>query len=315
MSISRNPYNTLLGAINQKPLHTEINVVRKKASAIPAPQIRPSLVLPRGEVEEKLSERIKIGREIQSTEYRSEADLDNAESQRDKWDAYNIEYLKRCFDSNVIADEYGIVSSWGSLYINASLGQQIKSFTDGIGNQITELESILERLELIPEIGSASITPTKPTTDPNNNAVFIVHGHDEVAKSNVARFIEKLDLKAIILHEQPNKGQTIIEKFEANAASVGYAVILLTPDDIGAPKDTPKDVKARARQNVILELGYFCGALGRNRVCVLYKEGVEIPSDYLGVVYTPLDATDGWHLKLAKEMKEAGLEIDLNKAI
>ncbi len=91
--------------------------------------------------------------------------------------------------------------------------------------------------------------------------------------------------------------------------------MLLTPDDIGAPKDTPTNGQARARQNVILELGYFCGALGRNRVCVLYKEGVEIPSDYLGVVYTQLDSADGWHLKLAKEMKEAGLDIDMNNAI
>ena len=84
---------------------------------------------------------------------------------------------------------------------------------------------------------------------------------------------------------------------------------------MAAPKDTPKETSLRARQNVVLELGYFCGALGRDKVCVLYKEGVEIPSDYLGVVYTPLDDSDGWHLKLAKEMKEAGLDIDLNDAM
>jgi len=91
--------------------------------------------------------------------------------------------------------------------------------------------------------------------------------------------------------------------------------VLLTPDDIAAPRENPDQIASRARQNVVLELGYFCGALGRSNVCVLYRGDVEIPSDYIGVVYTPLDEGDGWHLKLAKEMKESGLTIDLNDAI
>ena len=86
----------------------------------------------------------------------------------------------------------------------------------------------------------------------------MVHGHDEAAKEAVARFIEKLDLKVTILHEQPNAGRTIIEKFEAHS-SVNFAVILLTPDDVGAPREKSTDGQARARQNVIFELGYFTG--------------------------------------------------------
>jgi predicted nucleotide-binding protein len=180
---------------------------------------------------------------------------------------------------------------------------------------MTYLEALLERLELIPERNPAG--PSVPTAsfDSSSNKVFVVHGHDDAAKASVARFIERFGLEAVILHEQPNKGQTIIEKFEANAAGVGFAIVLLTPDDIGAPKDAPETPQPRARQNVILELGYFCGALSRERVCVLYRDGVEIPNDYLGVVYTPLDNSDGWHLKLAKEMKSAGLDIDLNLAM
>lgn len=73
--------------------------------------------------------------------------------------------------------------------------------------------------------------------------------------------------------------------------------------------------KKRARQNVILELGFFLGKLGRKRVCALYEEGVEIPSDYDGVIFVPLDKNGAWHLSLAKELKAAGLSIDLNKAI
>jgi len=149
----------------------------------------------------------------------------------------------------------------------------------------------------------------------NTNKVFIVHGHDEAVKTNVARFVEKLGLETIILHEQANKGQTIIEKFESNASEVSFAIVLLTPDDIGAPENTPDETQSRARQNVILELGYFCGTLGRDKVCVLYKKDVEIPSDYLGVVYTEMDDKEGWHLKLAKEMKEANLDINLNNIL
>ncbi len=290
-------------------------MARRKTTAPPPPPQKPNLVLARTEVEGKLKERIALGRDIQSSGIRSEGDMDSARTKQTKWDSYNIEYLKRCFDSDVVAEEYDGVSGWGPLYMNPSLEQQIDSFREGMENQITELESILERLELIPETISVINEPPFSQQSKGGNSVFIVHGHDDLAKTSVARFIEKLGLQAIILHEQPNKGQTIIEKFESNAANVGFAVVLLTPDDVGAPKDSPNDVKERARQNVILELGYFCGSLGRNRVCVLYKEGVEIPSDYLGVVYTPLDSAGGWHLKLAKEMKEAGLDVDLNKAI
>jgi predicted nucleotide-binding protein len=97
-------------------------------------------------------------------------------------------------------------------------------------------------------------------------------------KESVARFLEKLDLRPIILHEQPNKGRTVIEKFEAHS-DVGFAVVLLTPDDVGGLASSPDKLSRRARQNVILELGYFIGKLGRAKVCALYKEGVEIPSD------------------------------------
>ena len=147
------------------------------------------------------------------------------------------------------------------------------------------------------------------------NRVFIVHGHDESIIQNCARFLEKLDLTITILREQPNKGRTIIEKF-IDYSDVGFAVVLLTGDDRGGAIDTEyEDQQRRARQNVILELGFFLGTLGRERVCVLYQEGVEIPSDYDGVLYIPLDTRQAWKLDLAKEMKAAGLPVNLNKAV
>jgi predicted nucleotide-binding protein len=142
--------------------------------------------------------------------------------------------------------------------------------------------------------------------------VFVVHGHDHGARDAVARFLEKIDLEAIILQEQPDQGLTIIEKFETYANQVGFAVVLLTPDDIGGAAVAPSQA-SRARQNVIFELGYFAGKLGRGRACLLRKGDVEIPSDLYGVIYTNLDADEGWKLKLAKEMKAAGLKFDGDK--
>ena len=146
-----------------------------------------------------------------------------------------------------------------------------------------------------------------------SNKVFVVHGHDEAARETVARFLERLKLKPIVLHEQSNQGRTIIEKFE-NHADVGFAVVLLTPDDEGASIEDKDNPKHRARQNVIFELGFFIGKLGRERVCALVKGDVETPSDYDGIVYTKLDGEDGWQMKLLRELRAAGFDIDANRA-
>lgn len=138
--------------------------------------------------------------------------------------------------------------------------------------------------------------------------VFIVHGHDHGTLQTVARFIERLDLTAIILHERPSEGATIIEKLETHGQA-SFAVILLTPDDVGSVATEPDKLKPRARQNVVLELGYFLGRLGRRRVAALVSKGVELPSDYSGVVYIPLDDQIAWQFHLAKELKAAGLPI------
>lgn len=141
--------------------------------------------------------------------------------------------------------------------------------------------------------------------------VFVVHGHDEEAKQTVARFLGNIGFEPIILHEQPNQGRTIIEKFEVHG-DVGFAVVLLTPDDQGGPVGGP--LEPRARQNVILELGYFIGKLTRSRVLVLKRGEVAIPSDYFGVLWQSLDDS-GWKAALGTELEEAGYGIDWKKVM
>ena len=145
--------------------------------------------------------------------------------------------------------------------------------------------------------------------------MFVVHGHNNGIKEAVARILEQLGLEPVILHEKPNAGRTIIEKFE-DYSDVGIAVVLLTGDDRGGVKTISYEEQTlRARQNVILELGYFLGKLGRDRVCVLYDSNVEIPSDYSGVIYIPFDGAGAWKMMLAKELKSTGFSVDMNKAL
>ena len=140
--------------------------------------------------------------------------------------------------------------------------------------------------------------------------IFIVHGHDKEARETVARFISSIGLEPIILHEQANRGRTVIEKVEANS-DVGFAIVLLTPDDVGKAKNA-EELEPRARQNVLLELGYFIAKLGRDRVCALKRGSVEIPSDFAGVVWETFDDNGAWKQSLGRELEASGLRIDWN---
>ncbi|MDR6873558.1 putative nucleotide-binding protein [Bosea sp. BE125] len=167
--------------------------------------------------------------------------------------------------------------------------------------------SLQERLEF-QSVPAAS----EPHTRLVSSKIFLVHGHDIGAREAVARFIERIGFEPIVLHEQANSGRTIIEKFEAHA-DVGFAVVLLTADDEGRAKGT--ELQLRARQNVVLELGYFIGRLGRSKVCALKSGALELPSDILGVVWTEFDSTGAWKQGLAVELQAAGYVIDWNKVM
>jgi len=161
------------------------------------------------------------------------------------------------------------------------------------------------------------ILPLEKSSDSFSNRIFIVHGHDEGMKNAVFRTIERLGLKPIILHEQPDRGRTIIEKFE-QYSDVSFAVILLSPDDVCTKSDLPlENAILRARQNVVLELGFFLGKLGRDRVLPLYSKksnNFDFPSDLDGVLYVPYEKDDGgWKLRLGQELKACGYDVDLNK--
>lgn len=141
------------------------------------------------------------------------------------------------------------------------------------------------------------------------NGVFIVHGHDDALKDEVARTIEKVGLRAIVLNEEVNSGLTIIQKFEKYAKNANYAIVLMTPDDRGKAKTDTK-YKDRARQNVVLEWGYFAGKLGVDRVSTMHTRSIELPSDISGILHIQYDKSGGWKIKLLKELEAVGYNIN-----
>ncbi|HET8860031.1 nucleotide-binding protein [Marivirga sp.] len=282
-------------------------------------EISSKLTIEKDEFETLISERIIIGNELfiypvkmlhetRDSFGGTRGIYDEAEekkfiAQYNKWKQFNTELLKRSFDTpdNEYVQEYekaersSIWSDW------------VKERKEDIQNQVTVLESLIERLALIPMTKDAVAKDAIISKDVTNK-IFIVHGHNNEIKQTLARTLSQLKLEPIILHEQAEQGRTIIEKFEKNSSDVNFAIILLTSDDVGkSNKETA--YKARARQNVVFEMGYFIGKLGRNKVFLLIEHGVDKPGDLDGIVYVPIDDADGWKLKLVRELRIAGYSV------
>ena len=253
-----------------------------------------------------------LRRQIEKVKELLSQDL-NDWSSHTAWNNTTRDYLVKIFGSkspNINAVIHA--SSSVSIHMGMSDYESKKYRKSLIENQIMMLESCIEQLETEIELSKSTtgrIEAQEETTIGND--IFIVHGRNHGIKETVARFIHKLELNPIILHEQPNLGRTLIEKF-TDYSNVGFAIVILTGDDLGKAIDE-SDLQNRARQNVIFELGYFIGKLGRAKVCALYEEGVELPSDYEGIVYIPLDSAEKWRFELVKELKASGYGIDANK--
>lgn len=234
-------------------------------------------------------------------------------AQFNRWHDMNIEIYKSSFEvpNNTYRQAYEnqVWATWGT--------DVIKEYKDDIERLINKMKSDIEKLPLIKCKNEAIISSELNTHTTSKDKVFIVHGHDGELKEKTARILTQLNLNPIILHEQADCGRTIIEKFEANAEDCGFAIILLTADDLGQSKrekeqgDQPKN---RARQNVVFEMGYFMGRLTRKHVFVLLDEGVEKPGDLDGLVYVS-SSDDYWVVRLGKELKNCGYNVDMNKLI
>lgn len=272
----------------------------------------PRLLVSREEAEKQIQQRIDLAAPMQRRKITDFDQLSDAQATFQLWDDFNRDMLRAMFSLPDLSAEYGYSVDTLSDPSAIVLDPHLEALSRALKEKVTRLKSIVHRLDFY--LPSVTVAASLPDIKKElSRRVFVVHGRDDKLKIEVARLLEQLDLEPIILHEQTNQGRTIIEKFEDHS-DVGFAIALLTPDDVGGLSGTQTpDLKPRARQNVILELGYFVGKLSRKKVCALYKAPTEVPSDFAGVVYTPVDDHGGWRYQLAKELKAAGYAIDLNK--
>jgi len=276
------------------------------------------LVKSREEFNQFLEKRILIGEELYQRKIQTKEDFKENKEDFYNWCDYNSEYLKHAFNKET--NEYKTsFERAGAISISIIGGrqtpnQELKEFKEKIELKVKNLKKLLAKTELLKissEIETQN-TVEKTTPELNKSQVFIVHGHDDEAKTKTARFVERLGFEAIILHEKASGSKTIIEKIE-EYSNVGFGIILYTPCDIGAKNTDNPDLKTRARQNVVFEHGFLIGKIGRNNVCALVKGDVETPNDISGVVYVSMDSADAWRYSIADEMKRAGYNVDKNK--
>lgn len=298
--------------------HKGETVARKSVSTSAESKKPPELTMTREEAKSKLQDRIDKGMELRRAHVNTPQSYEVAKNEYSKWNSFNTELLKRMFTTEDLSTEY---SRWGVVVVtrgHASLGEQIASLNKDIDEKIHRIDSIIERIELFPlrvalQPGQSEHPEQVPVS--RSKKVFVVHGHDEVAKTNLEVFLHEIGLEPVVLHRQADEGLTIIEKFEKHS-DVGYAFILLTPDEIAYLKadaskpDAERKKENRARQNVIFEFGYFVGKLGRARVCCLYTGDVALPSDVSGMIYKKFgNSIDEVAYTIIKDLKASGYTI------
>jgi hypothetical protein len=255
-----------------------------------------------------LDERIAMGRDLMPSSHGigSDEDLKSLRDQYYTWDEYNQAWLERNVGST-IAEEYA--SRIPIAFIGGApepLPVKIRDFDRDVQRHVRRLGSIRERLHLWVDDTREGRGDAVDTDGP----IFVVHGRDEGKAQYVARVLERGTGRDVtILHEQPNQGRTLIEKFEHHALRASFAVVVLTGDDEGGLAGS-EDRRQRGRQNVIFELGFFFGLLGRGRVVVLTMPEVEKPSDVDGLVYIPWDGAGAWKQDLARELEAAKIAVN-----
>lgn len=288
----------------------------RKKPALPAPPLE--LTVTRDEAKSRLQERVEKGLELKQRQVDTREAFEALSNDYSKWNAFNSELLRRLFTNEELASEYDY---WGVALIatrEPSLGEKIADLYKDVDKKIHRLDSIIERLELIPISKGIAISSSPEEAAPTHarsKKVFVVHGRDEVAKTSLEVFLHEIGLEPVVLHRQADEGMTIIEKFEKHS-DVGYAFILLTPDEIAylASEDIKPDSERakefRARPNVIFEFGYFAGKLGRSRVCCLYTGSVALPSDVSGMIYKRYDrSVEEVAYSIIKDLRASGYSI------
>jgi len=285
-------------------------------------EITIKLMMPSAEAMQKLDNLSTEWKAVKDLRIDNESSLERAKKMCIKWSDYQRALMRRVFENKEIADEFS-GPDFDLELPGSTLYDKLTSLDSQVDRKLEGIEAIMDQLKSKADSTTFSLPPSALVLDPpaisresshlksekSTSGVFISRGYNDPAGEQVARFIEVLGLKPTMLDNMSGDNSTVTE------INGGFGVVLLTPADEGRKKGGP-DLRDRVGQNVLLELGYLMGRLGKNNVCALYKGSLEMPTDHLGVLLLPFDDSDDyWQLKLAKKLKTTGFPVDMNKAV
>ena len=286
-----------------------------------------TLQIGKRQAERLLDEQMNAGRQVlqTATDVSDRPAFDNWRRDQKRWLDITQDALRHIYGGDSEAQGFEEAATHRSYIGGGEWPDWLEDYSNDVRNGISKLEALKSALRFAAEppsfierfSGAVSVQPDTAAQPPatretERRVIFLVHGRDVAVRETVARFLENAGMeKVVILHEQANRGQTLIEKFEKHAATAKYAVVLLTGDDEGGAKGEPR--QPRARQNVVFELGFFFGKLGRDHVAVLYEPTVERPSDVDGLAYISL-ATN-WQQELVRDLRDAGLDFSMDRVV
>jgi predicted nucleotide-binding protein len=292
----------------------------------PPPAGQSVLRIPLAEAEDQFVARITAGRQLindapvlppprrasspYETQPSSTEGLEEIARHVEQWRDYNRTWLDSVLGGEA-AEEYKKASNhdYGYGWYDTP-ADNLRQLISHIETEISKLESIRGRLSIW-ALEPRAVTSSRTGQASADAPIFIVHGRDTSSAESVAYVVgAATGRKTVILRDEANLGQTLIEKFEKHAAEASYAIIILTPDDHGGLAGET-DTRPRGRQNVIFEMGYFYGLIGRRNVSVLIRPGVEKPSDMDGIAYITFDDGRSWKTELLRELKHADIDVEL----
>jgi len=275
------------------------------------PEPEPQLTTSAEAFAAELDEQIASGEGLLTRQVSRVQEIDDLAAAYYTWNEFNEALIRKRVTGKREANEY--IGSVGIFSLGPRTpAEKLVELQNSVREKVRRLKSLQAKLHLYESHQPAQSTE-KSVVD--RTTIFIVHGRNDLWENKIARYLSAVTgLPVDILHEKPHAGRTLIEKFEDYARTARYVVVILTADDEARSRGSDDLLKPRGRQNVVFELGYFVGALGRGRAALLYDETVERPTDIDGVGYIPLDPRGGWRIELAKELFAAGIAVDPTKA-
>jgi predicted nucleotide-binding protein len=239
-----------------------------------------------------------------------DSDFDAARERMRRWKDRTVRLLAKAVNSD---DSEALANKRKGSFI---MGAPAQNVIDEAEMYLGFLQALLEEVREHPDeaVRPAGGLPKSveesrsadPPVDPAGRVVFIVHGHDELNTLRLKTLLQdRWGIQSIVLSNQPGKGRTLIEKFEQEAQRAAFALVLLTPDDVVA---VPDGQYLQARPNVIFELGWFYGRVGRSKTCILFKKGTRIHSDLDGINRIEFaESVEEKVIEIERELHEARL--------